>query len=138
MHMEIEKIPRLIILPKIGDNDIGYLTVLEANKDIPFDIKRAYWTYHVPANTKRGMHAHKELHQLIIAIKGTIIFEIESSSGQQYSFELNEPNKALYIPNGYWRDIFFLNDAILVSFTSMHYIETDYIRDYQTFKSGNW
>lgn len=130
--------PKLISLNKIGNNSIGFLSVVENNKEIPFEIKRVYWTFEVPENTKRGMHAHKELEQVIFALRGTIRFKIENLNNETFDFTLNQPNIGLYIPNKCWRDIYFSNDAILVSFASMSYIEDDYIRDYNQFKSNNW
>ena len=38
---------RIIELPKITDPR-GNLTVAESFKNVPFDIKRAYWLYDVP------------------------------------------------------------------------------------------
>ncbi len=51
----------LIKFKQIGNDSIGFLSFFEANKDIPFEIKRIYYIYNVPTGTKRGMHAHKEL-----------------------------------------------------------------------------
>ncbi|HPZ75261.1 MAG TPA: DegT/DnrJ/EryC1/StrS family aminotransferase, partial [Candidatus Pacearchaeota archaeon] len=52
------KMNKRISFKKIGNESIGFLSFFEANKDIPFDIKRIYYTYNVPIETKRGMHAH--------------------------------------------------------------------------------
>ncbi len=61
-----------ISFKKIGNESIGFLSFFEANKDIPFDIKRIYYTYNVPIGTKRGMHAHKELNQFLWCPYGII------------------------------------------------------------------
>ena len=60
---------RIINLPKITDPR-GNLTVAEQLKDVPFDIKRAYWVYDVPGGESRGGHAHKRLRQLVVALSG--------------------------------------------------------------------
>lgn len=48
----------IIDLPKIVDPR-GNLTVAEGLKDVPFEVKRVYWTYDVPSGESRGGHAHR-------------------------------------------------------------------------------
>ena len=43
-----KKIPHKINFPKIGDSSTGYISVAEASKNVPFDVKRIYWTYFTP------------------------------------------------------------------------------------------
>ena len=62
--------PNLISLKKIGDPSLGYISIVEENDLIPFEIQRVYWTYFTPNHVERGNHAHKELHQLIVAVSG--------------------------------------------------------------------
>ena len=62
---------RIIDLPKISDPR-GNLTFIEGNRHVPFDIKRVYHLYDVPGGAERGGHAHKNLHQLIIAMSGSL------------------------------------------------------------------
>jgi hypothetical protein len=40
------KAPHLIEFPKLGAPDIGYISVVENSKLIPFDIKRVFWTFY--------------------------------------------------------------------------------------------
>ncbi len=124
--------PRIIELSKIGNEDIGYISVLE-NSAKAFDIKRVYYTYQTPDNIQRGGHAHKNLEQIIIAVNGNL--EIKISTGESYreTFHLSNPNQCLYIPSGFWRDIVFKNNAILLCLASEEYNEDDYIRDYDEF-----
>lgn len=128
--------PKLINLNKIGSPNLGYISVLE-NEDgiIPFEIKRVYWTYFTPNHVKRGAHAHKKLEQVIIAVSGIIDFELEDKQGNFYQFTLDTPNKALYIPKGYWRDIRFSHNAVLLCLASEKYDEKDYVRNYKEFKN---
>ena len=71
---------RIIDLPKITDAR-GSLTFVEGGRHIPFDIKRTYYLYDVPGGAARGGHAHRDLHQLIIAISGA--FDIVLDDGKK-------------------------------------------------------
>ena len=77
----MENKPRKINFSKIGDAEIGYISVAEKNK-LPFKVKRIYWTYFTPENVKRGGHSHIELEQILIAVSGKIELEIETSNFQ--------------------------------------------------------
>lgn len=123
--------PHVLNLGKLGNAEIGYLSVAET---LPFPIKRVYWTYDVPADVLRGHHAHRDLEQLIMAVSGTIEMELESVTGEKETFVLRHPWEALYIPRLYWRTITFSEKAVLLCLASMEYGEEDYIRDYAEFK----
>lgn len=122
-------------IPKISDPDgRGNLSVIE--KDIiPFEIKRVYYLYDVPSDSSRGGHAHKELQQFLIALSGS--FDVVLDDGtQRRTITLNRPNKGLLIPNGIWRELEnFSAGSVCLSLVSEVYEESDYIRDYETFKS---
>lgn len=127
--------PSLIEFSSIGDSTLGFITVGEAYKNVPFEIKRVYWTYFTPNNVKRGGHAHKELEQIIFAVCGRIEFFTETLDGNKESFVLDTPNIGLYIPKLVWRDIQFSHSAVLLCLASEHFIESDYIRNYTDFKT---
>lgn len=112
----------------------GYLSVVENGLDIPFDIKRIYYLYLVP-EVARGAHAHKALQQLLIATSGSV--EVIMDDGQnKKSFMLDRPWKGLLIPPGLWRDLEnFSGGAVLLCLASEKYDSSDYIRDYEVFKT---
>lgn len=126
--------PYLIEFNKIGTPNLGYISVAEVGKNIPFKIERVYWTYFTPNHVQRGQHAHRALQQVILSVAGIIHFELESSSGETYSFVLDDPHKGLFVPAGYWRSMRFSHNAVLLCLASLAYDEADYIRDYETFK----
>ena len=129
--------PHLINFNKIGSPNLGYISVGENHENIPFELKRVYWTYYTPQDVTRGGHAHYDLEQVIVAVSGTITFTTEDLQGNQQEFILDSPDKGLYIPKLIWRDIKFSHNAVLLCMASEKYIESDYIRDYETFiKSG--
>jgi len=120
-------------LEKIGNPSLGFITIAENSKNIPFEIKRVYWTYYTPQDVIRGGHAHKNLEQLIFAVSGVIEFNTEDKEGSKQTFILDNPSKGLYIPKLIWRDIKFSHTAVLLCLASEEYSEDDYIRDYDTF-----
>lgn len=127
--------PKIISLPKIGSLELGYITIAETQKNIPFEIKRVYWTYFTPQDVVRGGHAHKNLEQVIFAVSGTITFNTEDQQGTKETFVLDHPTKGLFIPKLIWRDIHFTHSAVLLCLASEHYEESDYFRDFNEFKN---
>ena len=130
----MENKPYIIELEKIGNPSLGYITVAEFQKNIPFEIKRVYWTYFTPNEVLRGGHAHKKLNQVIFAVSGIITFTTEDLQGNKETFVLDTPNKGLFLPEKYWRDIQFSHNAVLLCLASEVYTAEDYIRDYDEFK----
>lgn len=124
-----------INLEKIGNSSLGFITVAENLKDLPFEIKRVYWTYYTPQDVIRGGHAHKDLQQVIIAVSGIIEFNTEDKSKNKETFILDNPSKGLYLPKLVWRDIKFSHNAVLLCLASEFYTEEDYIRSYEDFKT---
>ena len=125
---------KLISLPKISDVR-GNLTFIEGSRHVPFDISRVYYLYDVPCNAERGGHAHKELHQLIVAVSGS--FDVHLSDGiHTKTFHLDSPYQGLYVCPMIWRDLnSFSNNSIGIVLASNYYDEEDYYRDYNQFKS---
>ena len=91
---------RIINLPRITDPR-GNLSFIEQCKEIPFEIKRVFYIYDVPAGESRGTHAHKSNNQLIIAASGS--FDVFMDDGTtQKTVTLNRPFEGLYVPAGIW------------------------------------
>ena len=130
-HTTIEDC-KIIDLRKISDPR-GNLTPIEGGADIPFDIKRVYYLYDVPGGESRGAHAHKELQQLIVAANGSFTITLDDGKKKNV-FTLNRPYQGLLIVPGIWRDLDdFSSGAVLLCLASEHYVESDYIRDYDDF-----
>lgn len=122
----------LIELPKISDPR-GNLSFIEGERHIPFDIKRVYYLYDVPGGTHRGSHAHKNLHQFVVAMSGS--FDVVLDDGKEKKrFHLNRSYYGLYVCPMMWRDLDnFSSGAVCMVLASSHYDESDYIRDYTQF-----
>lgn len=122
----------VIELP-IVHNESGNISVLENQKNIPFDIKRVYYLYDVPMGAERGGHAHYELQQYVVAASGSFTFMLDDGKNKKEVF-LNHPNKALHIVPGIWREMKdFSSGSVCLVLASMHYTEKDYIREYEDF-----
>ena len=111
----------------------GNLTVVESNLSAPFDIKRVYYLYDVPAGEERGGHAHKQLQQFVVAVSGSFDVVIDDGN-ERRTISLNRPFKGLHIRPGIWREIENLSSgAVCLVLASEHYDESDYIRQYNNF-----
>ncbi len=111
----------------------GNISVVENGKTVPFNVKRTYYLYDIPGGEERGAHAHKELHQLIIAASGS--FDVTLNDGNvKRTFMLNRPYQGLYVVPGMWRELNnFSSGAVCLVLASDIYDEADYIRDYREF-----
>jgi dTDP-4-dehydrorhamnose 3,5-epimerase-like enzyme len=129
-----QDIPQLIDLTEINDRS-GSLLFAEINKNLPFIVQRFYYIVGVPEGGQRGSHAHKILQQMVVALNGS--FEIDLTDGvQNWSFQLGDVAKALYLPPGIWRTLSnFSSGAICLVLASEPYSPNDYIHDYDEFIS---
>jgi hypothetical protein len=123
---------KLIELPKISDPR-GNLSFIEGGQHIPFDIKRVYYLYDVPGGSDRGSHAHKKLHQFIIAMSGS--FDVVLDDGQEKKrFHLNRSYYGLYVCPMIWRELDnFSSGSVCLVLASNIYEEDDYYREYDPF-----
>lgn len=123
---------KIIELPKISDAK-GNLTFVEGMTHIPFEIKRTYYLYDVPGGSTRGSHAHKNLHQFVVAMSGS--FDVVLFDGyREKRFHLNRSYYGLYIGPLMWRTLDnFSSGSVCMVLASAPYEETDYIRDYKEF-----
>jgi hypothetical protein len=126
---------RLIDLPKISDPR-GNLTFIEGGRHVPFQIERVYYLYDVPGGAERGGHAHRDLHQLIVAISGS--FDIVLDDGREKRrYHLNRSYYGLYVCPMIWREMDnFSSGAVCLVLASNRYDEADYFRDYDDFLSA--
>ena len=123
----------IIEIPKIEDYR-GNLAVIEEDV-IPFEVKRVYYLYDIPAGSSRGGHAHKVLSQFLIALSGSFDVIIKNN-GIEKRITLNNPSKGLLITPGNWRELEnFSSGAVCLVLASDVYCENDYIRDFEVFKS---
>ena len=123
---------RFIDLPVVNDPR-GNLCFIESERHAPFEIQRVYYLYDVPSQSTRAGHAHKALHQLLIALSGSFDVHLHDG-GRKQTVTLNRPNRGLLIGPMLWRDIDnFSSGAVCLVLASLHFDESDYIRDFDAF-----
>lgn len=125
---------KTISFKKHGD-DQGKLVYFEGLKDIPFDIKRIYYIFDVKKGARRGFHAHKELVQVLVCVKGSCKVMLDDGKNKE-TVLLDCPTKGLVVDGIIWREMYdFSSDAVLLVMASHYYDENDYIRNYDEFLS---
>jgi WxcM-like, C-terminal len=123
---------KLINLPKVQDPR-GNLTFIEGNRHIPFAVQRVYYLYDVPGGSERGGHAHKNLHEFIIAMSGSFDVVLDDGAGK-HRFHLNRSYYGLYVCPMIWRELDnFSSGSVCLVLASNLYDEGDYYRDYNAY-----
>ncbi|HEV2682345.1 MAG TPA: FdtA/QdtA family cupin domain-containing protein [Rhodanobacter sp.] len=126
--MEIERIQ----LQKHGD-DRGMLIALEEDRNVPFVIRRVYYIFATKNDIHRGRHAHRHLHQLAVAVRGSVTFLLDDGSGP-VEVVLDDPSHGLMLGRMVWRELYnFSEDCVLMVLADQLYDQSDYITDYADF-----
>ena len=129
--------PYIIDFKKLGASDIGYISVNEGINYVPFKAERVFWTYYTPEEVVRGRHAHYKTEQVLIAVAGRIVVNIELPNGENQIYTLDRPNIGLYVPPNCWHTMQYSHSSVQLVFASTAYNEEDYIRNYDEFKKLN-
>jgi len=123
---------KLIQLQRHGD-DRGMLVALEEGKNVPFAIKRVYYLFGTKDQVRRGFHAHRDLKQLAIAVRGSVKFHLDDGA-EKIDVLLDDPAQGLLLDKMIWREMFdFSEDCVLMVLADKLYDSNDYIRDYDAF-----
>lgn len=122
----------IVELPKIEMRE-GNITPVHPYINVPFDIKRVFYSYDIPGGEARGAHAHKRCHQFLIAASGA--FEVLLDDGtNKRTVLLNRPFFGLHIPPGIWAsEQAFSSGSVCLVLASHSYDEDDYIREYNNY-----
>ena len=124
---------KMLEFPQNGD-ERGHLVIIEGEKDIPFEIKRAFYIYGSDANVVRGCHANKKSEFVLINVAGTSKVRIKDGEGNEEVYCLDRPHIGIYLPTMVWKDMYdFSKDSVLLVLASTHYDPDEYIRDYDSF-----
>ena len=105
-------------------------------KKINFPIKRVYIIKNLISQNVREGHAHKKLNQIYSILSGKAKIRFDDGKKKKTIY-LNDSNKSVYIKNGTWRDIVYLQkNTVLMVLCDDVYKKEDYIRNYIKYK--NW
>lgn len=123
---------RLHRLPLVEDLR-GKLSFAEYDTHLPFVPKRYFIVYGVPTQEVRGEHAHRELHQFLVCIRGSCHVALDDGTSRG-EVVLDSPTIGLHIPPMVWGVQYkYTADAVLLVLASDVYAADDYIRDYDEF-----
>ncbi|MBJ7575054.1 WxcM-like domain-containing protein [Luteimonas sp. MC1828] len=123
---------RMVRLPRFIDLR-GSLAVGEFARDLPFAPARYFLVFDVPSRETRGEHAHRECHQFLVCVHGSV--RVLADDGRhRREFTLDAPELGLHLPPMTWGTQYrYSPDAVLLVFASHAYDAADYVRDYDTF-----
>ena len=113
----------------------GCLEVIEFDSRLPFFPRRIYFLYDVPEGQNRGLHAHKELEQVIICLNGSVDFKVTDSKTEEF-IHLTSKSDGYHIPSGIWRELLnFSQGAVILVLASHHFDTNDYIYSLDEFQA---
>ena len=111
----------------------GGLVIAEAFREIPFEIKRVFYSFNIPDRKSRGAHAHRTCFQVLIAPSGQFTVEVRDGVRTKM-IVMSDPLKGLLIPPGIWAsELEFEPNAICLVLASDLYDESDYIRSFDEY-----
>lgn len=123
---------RFVQLPRLSDGR-GNLTFVQPGPLLPFEIRRVYYLYGVPADQTRGAHGHRQLEQLMVAVAGSLSVECDDGRARRV-FRLDRPDVGLYVSPMIWRNLTeFAEGTVCMVIASEPYDEGDYFRSYDDF-----
>jgi len=107
--------------------------VVDAQRHIPFELKRTFYLFGTPEDTVRGQHAHQKLVQAAVCIRGSVQLKLDDGKDRA-SVRLDRPDKALLLEPMVWIELSdFSPDCVLLVLADDAYDENDYIRSYPEF-----
>jgi dTDP-4-dehydrorhamnose 3,5-epimerase-like enzyme len=126
---------RVVGLKILGVDEGKPLVVLEAERDIPMAFRRVYWLFGTKRGQTRGRHAHRNVKQVLICVHGSCKVLMDDSNEKQ-SIVLDRPDLCLYLGPMIWHEITELtDDCVLLVLTPDYYDESDYLKDYKSFRT---
>ena len=119
----------------IKGDDRGSLIVIEQGQQVPFEIARVYYLCGTLPGVTRGLHAHRRLTQMAVAVAGSCTMLLDDGT-ERVSLVLDDPASGLLLAANVWHEMSdFSPDCVLMVLADAPYDESDYIRDYDAFLS---
>jgi len=130
-------LPYKILAFPLSDTKNGELTMFQtagsASKKVPFPIRKVLVITGMKGKDKRGAHAHFKTKQILVALRGGCIVELDDGK-RKSRVRLSKQNEGLLLYPHVWhvmRD--FKPNTTLLVIADTTYDEKDYIRDYAQF-----
>ncbi len=124
--------PVLFAADFTGNQNRGFIVSTQQAANLPFTIRRVFWSFGVPEKLIKGDHAHRVDQKILVALQGQVLVETETKQKKEYV--LNSPFQALYVPALCWIKLQYSPASMLLALSSTDYSEQDYIRSYEEFK----
>lgn len=115
----------------------GRLTAGELpGEGVPFEPRRWFLVYGVPSREVRGEHAHRQCHQFLICVSGSVKIVVDDGRDRAEVL-LASPSDGLYVPPMVWATQFgYTPESVLLVLASDPYDPEDYIREYERFREA--
>jgi len=111
----------------------GSLSFAEIDQYLPFTPQRYFLVYDVKSNEIRGEHAHRNIEQFLVCVKGSLSVLVDDGFNRK-EYILDSPGRAIHIPAMVWGVQYkYSSDATLLVLASGKYDASEYIRDYDEF-----
>eukprot|EP00929_Paragymnodinium_shiwhaense_P058600 TRINITY_DN29352_c0_g2_i1.p1 TRINITY_DN29352_c0_g2~~TRINITY_DN29352_c0_g2_i1.p1 ORF type:complete len:167 (-),score=42.17 TRINITY_DN29352_c0_g2_i1:147-647(-) len=100
---------------------------------VPFEATRTNCIYDVPRGTIRGLHGHQIVHELCIAMSGSMTVVVEDYTGQK-EMHISSPEEAAYIAPDTWITLKdFAPGTVLIVLCSGEFDPAEVVRTREAF-----
>lgn len=119
---------------KVRGDERGSLIAIEEQQDIPFAIRRIYYIFGTQEGVRRGLHAHRQLQQVMVCLNGSCMLLLDDGR-EKVNLTMDSKSRGIWLDRMIWHEMYgFSTDCILLVLASDHYNESDYIRVYDEFQ----
>ena len=111
----------------------GAISVMD--KELPFQVRRVFWLYHIADGKDRGEHALLDSTEIIVAVHGSFVVDLDDTVNKT-SVLLDSSDKGLVIRPGIWfRTHSYKNDGVSLILSEEEYARNKYTYDYEEYKA---
>ncbi len=119
---------------KVRGDERGSLIAIEEQRDIPFTIRRVYYIFDTQPGVRRGLHAHRQLQQVMMCLHGSCQLLLDDGR-ERITVTMQNNSRGIMIDRMIWHEMHdFSPGCILLVLASDYYNEGDYIREYDDFQ----
>lgn len=107
----------------------GTLVAVEGGRDVPFEIRRVYSMFAMPAGAMRGAHAHRRQRQVIVCLAGNCLLRLDDGC-ERLELRLDRPSRGLMLEPRVWHELGdFSPDCVLLVLADGLYESGDVVAD---------